>query len=217
MKLNRRQLKRLIRESFFKDLFKKKTREKTEVPEDIADDFGGGSEIELSDEFEQNPGGKIEISRRNLIKGAIAIGSIAAINKGLSGIISSGDLGGGARSSVLGTPFLIVNAHDVNGDLLYVAVEIDKEAFELLEYILKERNPEDSELAGDLVMKISDDVEDWVRANIELNDYYVNGYGSSDYLNWGEIPRSIDPEIYKIAEYYIEVVRDGFDFFHENL
>lgn len=216
MKITKRQLRSLIKESFFKDLFKTKYKEKTGVPEEIASDFGGGSGIELSDNFEQNPEMNPGMSRRNFIKGALVVGSIAAINKGLGGINFSGGLGGESRPPALDKPFLVVHCHDVSGEELYVAVEIDKEAFELLEYILKERNPEDAELAKSLAVKFDNDVDEWVRKNIELHDYYINGYGHSENLKWGEIPDGMDPKVAEIAEYYESVVADGFDFYYEN-
>ena len=84
MKITQRKLRNLIRESFFKNLFKKKTREKTEVPEDIADDFGGGSKIDLSDDFERNPESKSGMSRRDLFKVAGAGLAAGAVAKGIS-------------------------------------------------------------------------------------------------------------------------------------
>lgn len=82
MKITKRQLRSLIKESFFKDLFKTKYKEKTGVPEEIASDFGGGSGIELSDDFELNPESDSGLSRRDFLKstasGLIAISALGA-------------------------------------------------------------------------------------------------------------------------------------------
>ena len=98
MKITEQKLQQLIRESIFKRIFGKKEKTKTDIPDEIASDFGGGSE-DVVDDFNSEDNSDesltpIEISRRKAIKigAGLAAGGLALSNLDLGSSESSNDL-----------------------------------------------------------------------------------------------------------------------------
>lgn len=83
MRLTEKKLQQLIRESIFKRIFGKKEKTKSDIPDEIASDFGGGEEKDIVDDFEIEDDSKNmldkEISRRQAIKAGAGIAAASLV------------------------------------------------------------------------------------------------------------------------------------------